>query len=83
MGFRIHRGTSLKRNSNLPRIAIGPYAEAYCRFLERVGFLSARYPCIGVRVAWGSAAAPAAPACLEVGVSGLQGYLAHKKLPPP
>ena len=35
----VYRGTSLIRNSQPPRIAIGPYADAYCRFLGRVGFL--------------------------------------------
>jgi len=34
-----YRGTSRIRNSHPPRIAIGPSAEAYCRFLGRVGFL--------------------------------------------
>ena len=34
-----YRGTSLIRNSHFPRIAIGPYAETFCRFLGRVGFL--------------------------------------------
>jgi len=35
----LYRGISLTRNSHPPRIAIGPYAEAYCRFLGRVFFL--------------------------------------------
>ena len=28
-----------KKQPTTPRIAIGPYAEAYCSFLRRVGFL--------------------------------------------
>ena len=34
-----HRGTSPIRNTHPPRIAIGPYSEAYCRFIGKVGFL--------------------------------------------
>ena len=33
-----YRGTSRIRNSHPPRIGIGPYTEAYCIFLGRVGF---------------------------------------------
>ena len=36
--FRVDRGTSLIKDSNSPRIAIGPYAEVYCRVLGRVAF---------------------------------------------
>ena len=36
---RPYGGISIPRKSHPPRIAIGPYAEAYCRFLGRVDFL--------------------------------------------
>jgi hypothetical protein len=34
-----YRGTSLVRNNHPPRIAIGTYAEASCRFPGKVGFV--------------------------------------------
>ena len=41
-----YRGTSLMRNRPLPRTAIGPYADAFCRVVGGGVFLWARYPCI-------------------------------------
>ena len=45
VGVRVYRGTSLIRNPRPPRIAAGPYAESYYRFMGMVGFSWARYPC--------------------------------------
>jgi len=42
----LHRVASLIRNRHPPnRAGIGPYAQAYCRVLERGVFLRARYSC--------------------------------------
>ena len=47
-----YRGTSLIRNSHPLRIAIGPYAEADCRFQGKIGCTSTRYPCTQDASVW-------------------------------
>ena len=45
----VYRGTSRMRNSQPPRISIGPWAYAYGRVLRGGCFLYARYPCTPAR----------------------------------